>query len=337
MKSIFNYVLMVMLLLQAPFARTQENNSPQPITSSNEPKEENKRDFDSLHSLGYQPKQDSMSIDFFLITSDSDYAVFIKSTPSSKLTKLNDTKGTSSSLSSSLQYGIDDKTRVGLTLNNVLNSNFKYTYTAEGKNAGYTDYSVSSKGNKEPSISINRTLKETNDLRVYGFLTYSPQIGKSSDSNVLRGGSATRLGFDLIKSFEKTEFLFGIDYTHYGVRFYEEGATKRETKDGNDLKLAASLNFRTAKDSSFVVYISRNMSDFSTLKYENSTTATEIDSSFQTNYILGYQFSMAEDLLFQIGYAGYIVDEVTARSGSQTIVVDPTTGGGISFGMKLGF
>lgn len=326
-----------MLILQVQLARTQESNSPPPITSSNEPKEDNIRDFGSLHSLGYQPKQESMSIDFFLTTSNSDYAIFLQSTPSSKLTKLNDTKGTSSSLSSSLQYGIDDKTRVGLTLNNVVSSNFKYTYTAESKTAGYTDYSVSSKGNKEPAISINRTLKETNDLRVYGFLNYSPQIGKSSDSNVLRGGSATRLGFELIKAFEKTEFLFGVGYTHYGIRFYEEGTTKRETKDGNDLQLAVGLNFRTAKNSSFVAYISRNMSDFSTLKYENSTTATEIDSSFQTNYVLGYQFSMAEDLLFQIGYAGYAVNEVTARSGSKTIVVDPYTGGGVIFGMKLGF
>jgi hypothetical protein len=338
MKSILNYVLVMMLVLEVQITRAQEISTPPTVASNNEVKEENKSlllpkmNFESLHSLGYRPKQDNIGVDFFLRTSNSDYSVFSQSTPTSKLTKSSDTKGTSSSLSSSLQYGINDKNRVSLTLRNVVNSNSKTTYTN-----GSSDSSTSSKGNKEPTISIDRTLKETNDLRLYGFLGYSPKIEKSSASNVLRGGSATNLGFELIKAFEKTEFLFGVGYTHYGIRFYEEGDSKSETKDGNDLALAVGLNFRTTKDASFVVWINRTMTDFSTVQYENSTTPLEIDSSGYTSYILGYQFSMAEDLLFQIGYAGFSIDEATARSGSKTIVVDPYTGGGVSFGMKLGF
>jgi len=334
---------MVMIALQVQIGTAQESNSTSPIPSNSEPKEEhkslldNKRDFESMHSLGYRPKQNSMSIDFFLQNSNSDYSVFLQSTPSSKLIKLKDSKDTSSYLSSSLQYGIDDKTRVGLTLKNVVNSNSKTTYTTEAKASGYIDYSVSSKGHKEPSVFIDRTLKETNDLRVYGFLSYSPKIGKSSDSNVLRGGAATDLGFELIKGFEKTEFLFGIGYKNYGIRSYEEGDSKSETKDGNDLRFSVGLNLKTTKDSSLVVFINRNMTDFTTVQYENSTTPTEVDSSSQTSYILGYQFSMAEDLLFQIGYAGFIVDEIVVRSGAKTTVIDPFTGGGISFGMKMSF
>jgi len=220
MQSIFKYVLMVIIALQFQITTAQENPSLPTISSSKEAKEEsksptdNKRDFESMLSLGYRPNQDKMNIDFTLQNSTSDNSVFKQSTPSSKLTKWWDSKSSSSYLSSSLEYGLDDKTRVGLRLTNVVSSNSKKTYTTDAKAAGNNDESVSRKGHKEPAIFINRTLKETNDLRIYGFLSYSPKIGKSSDSNVLRGGAATDLGFELIKAFEKTEFLFGVGYTH---------------------------------------------------------------------------------------------------------------------------
>lgn len=343
MNSITVYLCLVGLLLQIQFAKGADSVSTPPINPTAEVKEENRsssdteRDFTSLHSLGYRPDQSKMNIDFALQNANLDYSVFVQSTSSSKLTKWYDSKHTRSYLFTSFQYGIDDKTRFGIKLENVVSSNSKYTYTSDAKAAGKNDYSVSRKGGKEPTISFDRTFKETNDLRVFGFFNYSPKVGKSSDSNVLSGGSTTDIGFQLVKVFEKTEFLFGIGYKIYGLRSYEEGSSKSETKDGNDLGFNVGLNFRTNENSSFVVSISRTMTDFSTITYDNSSTPTEIDSYAQTSYIVGYQFSMAEDLLFQIGYAGYIVDEAILRSGTQSIVIDPYTGGGLSFGMKIAF
>jgi hypothetical protein len=343
MNSIFVYVLLVGLLLQIQFAMAADNVSTPPLSPGSEVKEEKgpsadtQRDFASLHSFGYRPNQSKMNIDFALQNANLDYSVFVQSTSSSKLTKWYDSKHTRSYLFTSFQYGLDENTRFGVKLENVVSSNSKYTYTTDAKATGKNDYSVSRKGGKEPTFSFDRTFKETNDLRVFGFLSYSPKVGKSSDSNVFSGGSATDLGFQLVKMFEKTEFLFGIAYKIYGLRSYEEGTSKSETKDGNDLGLNVGLNLRTSKNSSFVVSISRTMTDFSTITYENSSTPTEIDSYAQTSYIVGYQFSMAEDLLFQIGYAGYIVEEAILRSGTQTIVIDPYTGGGLSFGMKIAF
>lgn len=340
MNSIFSYVFVLMIVLQFQIINAQESDPKPPTPPSNDEAPSNpvsSQDFDSMHSLGYRPKQNSSNIDFLLTNSNSNYSVYLQPTSTSKSQKFYDSNGTRSYLSTSIQYAIEDKTRVGLTFGNVVSSNSKTTYSTEYKAAGYIDSSESRKGHKEPTIFIDRTLKGTHDLRVYGNLSYSPKMEKSSDSNVLRGGDATNLSFELVKAFEKTEFSFGVSYTHYGIRFYEKDSSKRETKDGNDLRFTAYLNFRNTKDSSFTIGVNRNMTDFSTIKYDNSTTPTEIDSSFQTSYVLGYQFSMAQDLLFQIGYVGFVAEEEVARNGTQKISTEPYTGGGIAFGMRIGF
>ncbi len=290
-----------------------------------------------MHSFGYRPGEGEVVIDFQLQNASVESSIFRQSTPTSKLTKWYDVKNTFSNLFTTLQYGLDDKTRIGLKLENVVSSNSKNSYSTEAKAAGNNDESSSSKGSKEPAVFIEGTFKETNDLRVNAFLSYSPKMDKSSDSNVLSGGSEGKLSFELIKAFEKTEFVFGANYTAKGIRYYEEGSSRSETRDGNMFGLNIGLNFRTSKDSSIVITVNREMYDFSTTKYEANSNPTEVDSYSGTFYIVGYQFSMAEDLLFQVGYVGYSSEEVVARSGTQTIIVDPYTGGGVSFGMKVGF
>lgn len=333
----------MLTFFQSQTVKSQDNNTPPQTGLANNPSNENKpyvetkKDFKSMHSFGYRPDKSKFDVDFTLQNISLDYSMFTISSGSDKQTKWNDTKITKSYLLSSINYGVNNSNRIGINIENIVSSNTKYTYSASAKSLGKTDYSVSNKGMLEPTVIFDTTLKETNDLKVYGHLKFSPKIGKSSDSNVLRGGEAASLGFDLTKLFETTEFLFGVDYRAYGVRSYEEGNSKSETKNGNVLTFNIGLNFRKSKESSFVLIASRMLTDFSTIQYENSTNLTEIDSYTQTSYILGYQFSMDEDLLFQMGYAGYLADETILRSSSQTNIIDSYTGGGIIFGMKLLF
>lgn len=95
------------------------------------------------------------------------------------------------------------------------------------------------------------------------------------------------------------------------------------------------------------MYITPNASLFAQGSYVQVATSTSVVST-QTNKIetdaygmgtilLGYQYALSKNLLFQAAITGLSVDSISAKQGTSKVIQDETSARGVGIGLKFGF
>lgn len=294
-------------------------------------------EFDSMLSFGYRPSKgnSTLSLRYFNTTQTSILRVFSGTTLN--ITKLADFTYQSSYLELSYKYGLSENVNIGIATSNSLSRKSEYKYTTAAKANGNVDYTTNRSGADEPTVSVDYVFIKEHDLLVVGEIKYSPKTGDETSSNSLRGGSSNAVGLSIYKAVGVFEYSGGMEIESLSKQTSKSDTSTTETTGGSRFTVGFGVN----------MYITPNASLFAQGSYVQVATSTSVVST-QTNKIetdaygmgtilLGYQYALSKNLLFQAAITGLSVDSISAKQGTSKVIQDETSARGVGIGLKFGF
>jgi hypothetical protein len=294
-------------------------------------------DFDRFISLGYRPKAGRSLLDLSYLNYKASSSAKLSSSTVAGSVKFVDVDQAASYVDSVYRYGINDKINLGFEITNYFDGSNSYKYSNDAKSLGFADFSSNRKGNSDPVLFVDSILKESNNFRLVGKLSFSPSIGTRSDSNRLRGGSEMGADIDVTKSNGKFEFAGGIGYRSYSERSEDDGDNSSNTSGGNLMAVRLSANLFVSDNSSIAVKITKSQLESSTLKYKSNGSKVETDGYGSTGYLIGFQNQMSDDFAFLAGFYGESVDGSVSKIGTIKLTGESANATGFGVSFKIGF
>ncbi|MBL7554963.1 MAG: hypothetical protein JNM24_04005 [Bdellovibrionaceae bacterium] len=294
-------------------------------------------EFDSMLSFGYRPKKgnSTLSLRYFNMTQTSILRVFSGTTLN--ITKLADVTSQSSKLELSYNYGLSEKVNIGITTVNSLSSKSEFKYTTTAKASGNVDYTTNRSGAEEPILSVDYVFIKEHDLLVVGELKYSPKTGDATSSNSLRGGSSSAVGLNVFKAVGVFEYSGGMEIESLSEASSKSDTSTTESTGGSKFIVGLGVNMYITPNASLFAQGTYVQVATSTDKISTQTNKVETDAYGTGTILVGYQYALSKNLLFQAAVSGLSADSISAKQGTSKVIQDETSARGVGVGLKFGF